>query len=71
MSVQFDFGKNWDDFSKNALDPEKEVGGYPYEYSTRAQIISYVKGCGFELVRFYPPSTPTGCMEFVFHRTAC
>jgi 2-polyprenyl-6-hydroxyphenyl methylase/3-demethylubiquinone-9 3-methyltransferase len=47
------------------------VGGYPYEYSTRAQIISYLKGFGFELVRFYPPSTPTGCMEFVFQRTVC
>jgi 2-polyprenyl-3-methyl-5-hydroxy-6-metoxy-1,4-benzoquinol methylase len=45
------------------------VGGHPYEYATQAQIVSYLKELGFELIRFFPPATPIGCMEFVFRNT--
>ena len=44
------------------------VGGHPYEYATQSEIISYLKELGFSLVRFHPPTTPIGCMEFVFQK---
>ena len=45
------------------------VGGHPYEYASRNQITRYLKELGFDLVHFYPPATPIGCMEFVFRKT--
>jgi 2-polyprenyl-6-hydroxyphenyl methylase/3-demethylubiquinone-9 3-methyltransferase len=44
------------------------VGGYPYEYAQRAEITGYLKELGFDLIRFFPPVAPTGCMEFVFRK---
>jgi hypothetical protein len=44
------------------------VGGYPYEYANRTEITDYLKELGFDLVRFFPPTVPTGCMEFVFRK---
>jgi methyltransferase family protein len=44
------------------------VGGYPYEYANRAEITDYLKELGFDLIRFFPPTAPTGCMEFVFRK---
>ncbi|HEX7195146.1 MAG TPA: methyltransferase domain-containing protein [Chthoniobacterales bacterium] len=44
------------------------VGGYPYEYANRAEITDYLKELGFDLIRFFPPAAPTGCMEFVFRK---
>lgn len=44
------------------------VGGYPYEVATREEIVRFVEPFGFRLVKFVPPSAPTGCNEFVFER---
>jgi SAM-dependent methyltransferase len=44
------------------------VGGHPYEYATQTEITDYLKKLGFSLVRFHPPITPIGCMEFVFQK---
>ena len=44
------------------------VGGYPYEYASRDEISRYLRELGLNLVRFYPPVAPTGCMEFVFQK---
>jgi 2-polyprenyl-6-hydroxyphenyl methylase/3-demethylubiquinone-9 3-methyltransferase len=44
------------------------VGGYPYEYANRTEITEYLKELGFDLIRFFPPTVPTGCMEFVFRK---
>jgi hypothetical protein len=46
------------------------VGGYPYEYANRTEITDYLKELGFDLVRFFSPTVPTGCMEFVFRKPA-
>ena len=45
------------------------VGGHPYEYADQAEVTRYLSELGFELIRFHPPTTPIGCMEFVFRKT--
>lgn len=45
------------------------VGGYPYEYASRAELVALVEPHGFRCRRFVPATTPTGCNEFVFERT--
>lgn len=42
------------------------VGGYPYEYATREEIISYMEKTGFKCIKFVKPPVPIGCNEFVF-----
>lgn len=42
------------------------VGGYPYEYASAAEVISYCEKLGFRLEKLVPPEVPTGCNEFVF-----
>jgi SAM-dependent methyltransferase len=44
------------------------VGGYPYEYAGREEVVDYMKRKGFECTRFVKPAVPTGCNEFVFLR---
>jgi 2-polyprenyl-6-hydroxyphenyl methylase/3-demethylubiquinone-9 3-methyltransferase len=44
------------------------VGGYPYEYASKDEIIRLIEPLGFELVRFVPAQVPTGCNEFVFRK---
>ena len=44
------------------------LGGYPYEYASRNQIISYVKRMGFSLEKTIPRDG-TGNNEFVFMRS--
>jgi hypothetical protein len=44
------------------------VGGYPYEYASQPEIVRFLNGLGFDLIHFYPPDTPIGCMEFTFRR---
>jgi SAM-dependent methyltransferase len=45
------------------------VGGYPYEYASEEEIISYVEKRGFKCTRCVKPAVPTGCNEFVFLKT--
>ena len=44
------------------------VGGYPYEYATKGQIINHLEKMGFKCIKFVKPAVPTGCNEFVFLR---
>jgi len=46
------------------------VGGYPYEYASRAEMEAFMQSLGFRLQKYLPPTTPTGCNEFVFVRHA-
>jgi len=44
------------------------IGGYPYEYANREEIISHLEKAGFKCLKFTKPIVPTGCNEFVFLR---
>jgi len=44
------------------------VGGYPYEYASKDEIVSFVEKLGFKLEKFIPTAGWTGCNEFVFSR---
>lgn len=44
------------------------IGGYPYEYATKKEIIDHIENTGFECIKFVKPTVPTGCNEFVFLR---
>lgn len=44
------------------------IGGYPYEYASRAEIIDYLKNMGFTLIKEKPAEVPTGCNEFIFQK---
>ena len=44
------------------------VGGYPYEYASRKEVLELVEPLGFRCVRVIPSAVPTGCNEFVFRR---
>lgn len=46
------------------------VGGYPYEYASRAEVVAEVEALGFTVARQIPARVPTGCNEFVFQRSA-
>jgi 2-polyprenyl-3-methyl-5-hydroxy-6-metoxy-1,4-benzoquinol methylase len=53
------------DFYYNVID---WVGGYPYEYASRSEIIRFVEGKGFAMRATIPAAVPTGCNEFAFER---
>lgn len=53
------------DFFYNVID---WVGGYPYEYASRAEIQVFIEQLGFTCTAFYPAAVPTGCNEFIFRR---
>jgi len=44
------------------------LGGYPYEYATRDEVINYVEKLGFESIKFIKAKVNTGCNEFVFRK---
>jgi 2-polyprenyl-3-methyl-5-hydroxy-6-metoxy-1,4-benzoquinol methylase len=44
------------------------VGGYPYEYASREEIVAFMQKKGFALTKFIPTRGFTGCNEFVFHK---
>jgi SAM-dependent methyltransferase len=54
------------DFSYNIID---WVGGYPYEYASKAEICGFVEPLGFRCIQHLPTEVPTGCNEFIFQRT--
>lgn len=45
------------------------VGGYPYEHASEAGLTEHMASLGFERVDFIPAKVPTGCHQFVFHKT--
>jgi 2-polyprenyl-3-methyl-5-hydroxy-6-metoxy-1,4-benzoquinol methylase len=44
------------------------IGGYPYQYANKTEIINFVEARGFKLVKTVSPSVPTGCNEYVFQK---
>ena len=44
------------------------LGGYPYEYATIQEIISFVERHGFQTVKVVPTKGWTGCNQFIFQR---
>jgi 2-polyprenyl-6-hydroxyphenyl methylase/3-demethylubiquinone-9 3-methyltransferase len=42
------------------------VGGYPYEYADKDDVIKYLEKIGFKGIKFLKSTVPTGCNEFVF-----
>jgi len=44
------------------------IGGYPYEYTSRDEVVDFVNKFGFKLIKFNKASVPTGCNEFVFKK---
>ena len=53
------------DFFYNVID---WVGGYPYEYASKGEVLALVQPLGFRCVKFLSCQVPTGCNEFVFQR---
>lgn len=53
------------DFYYNVVD---WIGGYPYEYASRAEIEAHLTRKGFAVTHVAPAIVPTGCNEFVFRR---
>ena len=44
------------------------VGGSPYEYASREEIVEFMEKKGLDLTKFIPTKGFTGCNEFVFHK---
>lgn len=44
------------------------LGGYPYEYASKDEIVDFVSNREFRLIKFSKASVPTGCNEFVFKK---
>lgn len=44
------------------------VGGYPYEYASRDEVLAMIEPLGFRSVGFAACEVPTGCNQFVFAR---
>lgn len=44
------------------------LGGFPYEYASKEELISLVEPQGFILKKFIPAQVPTGCHEYVFRK---
>jgi len=44
------------------------LGGFPYEYASKQEVVSSVEAHGFKLVQFVPSTVPTGCHEYVFRK---
>ena len=46
------------------------IGGYPYEYALKDEIIHFIENNGFKLIKFINSPVPTGCNEFVFRKVS-
>ena len=44
------------------------LGGYPYEYASKDEIVAIVSNSECRLIKFSKASVPTGCNEFVFKK---
>ena len=42
------------------------IGGFPYEYASKTEVIGFVERIGFKCIRFRPSLVPTGCNEYIF-----
>lgn len=44
------------------------LGGYPYEYASKKEIVHFFSKHGFDLITYIPPGTPIACHQLVFVR---
>ncbi len=44
------------------------VGGYPYEYASKKELVDFFEKNNFKLEKFVKAEVPTGCNEFVFKK---
>lgn len=44
------------------------VGGYPYEYASKSEVVEFFENQGFKLVKFNNTKGWTGCNEFIFEK---
>lgn len=44
------------------------VGGYPYEYASKNEVINFLKPYGFDCLKTASPRVSTGCIEYVFEK---
>lgn len=44
------------------------VGGYPYEYASKSEVVDFFESRGFRLTKFNKTKGWTGCNEFVFEK---
>jgi len=44
------------------------LGGYPYEYASRDEMVTFVENLGFRHLKTNPAKVPTGCNEFIYIR---
>jgi 2-polyprenyl-3-methyl-5-hydroxy-6-metoxy-1,4-benzoquinol methylase len=44
------------------------IGGFPYEYATKNEIVDFMKSKGLCLIKYRKAEVPTGCNEFVFKK---
>ena len=42
------------------------LGGFPYEYASKNEVVELVQPLGFKLKKFVSSAVPTGCHEYVF-----
>lgn len=42
------------------------IGGYPYEYAAKEEIVEHMRNKDFECTKYVAAPVPTGCNEFVF-----
>jgi SAM-dependent methyltransferase len=42
------------------------IGGYPYEYAAKEEVMRHLEKAGFKCIKYVKPPIPTGCNEFVF-----
>ena len=49
----------------NAID---WLGGFPYEYATKNEVVLYLNKEKFQLIKYIPARGLTGCNEFIFRK---
>lgn len=42
------------------------IGGYPYEFASKKEVLAKIEPLGFKLVKYIPTRGMTGCNEYVF-----
>jgi len=45
------------------------IGGYPYEYASKEEVIHFVSRLGFKIRKKVSALVPTGCNQFVFEKS--
>jgi hypothetical protein len=72
-SVKFEFGNNWNDYSKQRgkspmYDLKDWMGGYPFNVAKSKEIIIFMKKNSFFPAKGPKISQGLGCNKFFFHR---